>query len=76
MPSGSDLAQPVNPFLCFLQHYREDCSSASPQNQTQLAERAGRIWRRMSDEEKCPFIEQARDNKRVTYPVAKYTFRA
>lgn len=57
---------PKNSFMCFLQEYRDEVPKGR-QNQKQLAEQAGRIWVKMSDEQKTPFVRKARQNKRVLY---------
>lgn len=50
-----------NGFMCFLQKYRDQCPAG--QTQRQLAKEAGDIWRKMTDEQKCPFVHEANAKK-------------
>lgn len=74
MPNRSRATLPKNPFMCFLQSYRVERPPG--QSQKQLAEQAGDIWRRMSKEEKNPFVEQANLNKRVQVQVLSFNIAA
>lgn len=56
--------QSNNPFMCFLQTYREVCSVGRI-SQTNLPQKAGEIWRKMTDEEKCPYMHEANENQKV-----------
>lgn len=70
--SHSQPLLPKTPFQCFLQKYREDCRPAVQSGDEQLVKlQAGKFWRKMSTEQKRPYVQQAKENKRVL--ITKHT---
>lgn len=70
--SHSQPLLPKTPFQCFLQKYREDCRPAVHSSDEQLVKlQAGKFWRKMSTEQKRPYVQQAKENKRVL--ITKHT---
>lgn len=65
MSSGRSLTRrPNNAFMCFLQKYREEWQVGRI-SQKELVKKAGDIWQKMTDEQKCPYVHAANENQEV-----------
>lgn len=69
------IPRPRNAFIIFRSFYVYDRKSAGEGQQNELSKQAGKVWNRMTEKERSPFVERAATEKRqhqAKYP--NYTY--
>lgn len=58
------IPRPRNAFIIFRSFYIHGCTSAGEGQQNELSKQAGKLWNRLTEKEKAPFVERADTEKK------------